>query len=89
MFENPKNFIGLFGGAVFVFMVVYIPPFNVAFGTSVQTTPWVWLIAFGFGLFNFFYSIVRFLIIRASNPIKYTEEVQGLDLHPTRFSTGR
>ncbi len=89
MFENPKNFIGLFGGAGFVFMVVYLPPLNIPFGTSLLTTPWVWLIAFGFGVLNFIYASVRFIIIRASNPIKYTDEVQGLDLHPTRFSTGR
>jgi sodium/potassium-transporting ATPase subunit alpha len=89
MFENPKNFLGVLAGAMFSFAIVYIPPFNIPFGTNYILTPWVWLIAMGFGVVNFLYSIVRFLIQRARNPIKYSKDIQGLDLHPTRFSTGR
>ena len=89
MFENPKNFLGVLFGAIISFSIVYIPPFNIAFETSWRLTPWVWLIAMGFGVFMFLYSIIRFLIQRARNPIKYSKDVQGLDLHPTRFSTGR
>lgn len=89
MFQNVKNFYGILGGATFVFMVVYVPPFNVAFGTSYRTTLLVVPIALGFGVLSLIYSIVRFLILRAGNPIKYTKDVQGLDLHPTRWSTGR
>lgn len=89
MFENIYNFYGVFGGAAFCFLVVYVPPFNIAFGTDFHLTPIVWVIAIGFGFINFAYSIVRFLILRARNPIKYIKDVQGLDLHPTRFSTGR
>ena len=89
MFSNIKNFYGVFGGGAFVFLVVYAPPFNVAFGTDWQLTPLAWLVALAFGVVNYIYAIVRFLILRASNPIKYSKDVQGLDLHPTRFSTGR
>jgi sodium/potassium-transporting ATPase subunit alpha len=89
MFENRNNFLGVLAGAVFSFAIVYIPPFNIPFGTLFILTPWVWLIAFGFGMINFLYSIIRFLIQRARNPIKYSKDIQGLDLHPTRFSTGR
>ena len=89
MFTNPKNFYGVFGGAILSFALVYIPPLNQVFGTNYILTPYVWLIAAGFGLVNFIYSILRFMVNRLRNPTKFIKDVQGLDLHPTRFSTGR
>lgn len=89
MWSNMRNFYGTIFGAVFTFAIVYIPPVNVAFGTSYRTTPYVWIIAFAFGWLLFIYSTVRFLLRRLWNPIKYSKDVVGLDLHPTRFSTGR
>lgn len=89
MFKNPRNFLGILVGAAITFAIVYIPPLNIAFGTNWQTTPWVWLIAMASGTFLFFYSILRVMVQRARNPIKYSKDVAGLDLHPTRWSTGR
>jgi sodium/potassium-transporting ATPase subunit alpha len=89
MTANPKTFYGLLIGIAFSFALVYIPPLNVAFGTNWRTTPIVWGIAFGFGLNLFAYSVLRFIIGRKWNPIKFSKDIQGLDLHPTRFSTGR
>jgi sodium/potassium-transporting ATPase subunit alpha len=89
MFSNPKNFLGIAFGICFVCILVYVPFLNEAFGTDTNTSLLVWPIAMGFGFFLFFYSSVRFLIMRYSNPIKYSKDIQGLDLHPTRFSTGR
>jgi sodium/potassium-transporting ATPase subunit alpha len=89
MIANPKTFYGILIGASFTFALVYIPPLNVAFGTNWRTTPLVIPIAFGFGALLFIYSVLRFLIRRYWNPIKFTKDIQGLDLHPTRFSTGR
>jgi sodium/potassium-transporting ATPase subunit alpha len=89
MFSNPKNFFGILAGAAFTMAIVYIPYINVAFGTNSTTTPITWLVAFGFGIVLFIYSTIRFLIRRYANPIKYSKDIQGLDLHPTKFSTGR
>jgi sodium/potassium-transporting ATPase subunit alpha len=89
MIANPKTFYGLMIGTAFSFALVYIPPLNVAFGTNWQTTPIVWAIGFGFGAVLFVYSVLRFMIRRRWNPIKFSKDIQGLDLHPTRFSTGR
>ncbi len=89
MFANPYSFLGLLGGALFTFFIVYFPYTNVAFGTSYKLTPYVWLIAFGFGIVLFGYSIIRTIIERSRNPLKYSQKVEGLDLHPTRWSTGR
>ncbi|KXN70492.1 hypothetical protein CONCODRAFT_70599 [Conidiobolus coronatus NRRL 28638] len=43
MFSNTKNFIGLAIGFALGFCIVYIPPFNVAFGTSYRLSPLYWL----------------------------------------------
>lgn len=89
MFANPKNFYGVLAGGIFSFALVYIPPLNIAFGTNWQTPPLVIIIAFGFGVLLYGYSFCRFLVRRLYNPIQFTKDIQGLDLHPTRFSTGR
>ena len=89
MVANHKNFYGIILGAIVTFAIVYIPPINVAFGTSYLTSPYIWITAFGFGIALFIYSMVRFLLRRYFNPIKFSKDIVGLDLHPTRFSTGR
>jgi sodium/potassium-transporting ATPase subunit alpha len=87
MFQNPKTFYGLVLGTLFALGIVYIPQINVAFGTSYRTTAIVWPIAFAFGIVLFLYSTLRFIILRKLNPMKYAKEIDGLDLHPTRFSS--
>jgi sodium/potassium-transporting ATPase subunit alpha len=87
MFKNSKNFYGIICGSILSFGIVYIPYLNPIFGTSFELSPWVWVIAIGFGLLNFIYSIFRFLVKRLRTPLKYSSDVDGLDLHPTRFST--
>ncbi|EGF82503.1 hypothetical protein BATDEDRAFT_86311 [Batrachochytrium dendrobatidis JAM81] len=89
MFSNIYNFTGLIGGVIFTMAMVYIPPFNVAFGTNWRFHPILWLIPMAFGIFLVFYAVVRILIQRARNPIKYSKDVDGLQMHPTRWSTGR
>ena len=89
MFSNLYNFFGVFGGGAFVFLIVYAPFMNIPFGTDWRLSPYILLIALAFGSVNYIYAIIRFLVLRARNPIKYSKDVQGLDLHPTRFSTGR
>ncbi|KAJ1334577.1 hypothetical protein BSLG_007732 [Batrachochytrium salamandrivorans] len=89
MFSNPYNFYGLLAGAAFSMAMVYIPPFNVAFGTNWRLHPVIWLIPMAFGVFLVVYAIVRTLIQKARNPTKYSKDVDGLQMHPTRWSTGR
>ncbi|KAI9358903.1 hypothetical protein DFJ73DRAFT_135213 [Zopfochytrium polystomum] len=89
MFQNTKSFIGLFGGGLFAMAMVYIPPFNVAFGTSWRLSPLVWLIGLGFGVLIFLYSFLRIKIKRMFAPINFTGEIAGLQMYATRWSTGR
>ncbi|KAJ3257350.1 hypothetical protein HK103_004570 [Boothiomyces macroporosus] len=86
MFSNFRNFAGIFLGAALVMMIVYIPPFNIAFGTEDKLTPLTWLIGLGSGVMIFVYVCVRLAILRSRNIIKFSQEVKGLDLHPTKFS---
>ncbi|KAJ3318730.1 hypothetical protein HDV06_007055 [Boothiomyces sp. JEL0866] len=89
MFSNVRNFYGILIGATLVFIIVYVPPFNIAFQTDDRMTPYVWLIGIGFGIIIFIYSCIRLAIMRSRNAIKFSPDIRGLDLHPTKFSTGR
>ena len=87
MFANKFNFYGLILGIIISLLIVYVPTFNIAFGTWYQTTPHVFVIALGFGIVLFCYSVLRTYLLRMWNPVKYSKQVEGLDLHPTRWST--
>ncbi|KNC97081.1 HAD ATPase, P-type, family IC [Spizellomyces punctatus DAOM BR117] len=87
MFSNRYNFVGILFGMALVCFVVYVPPLNVAFSTSWHLSPIMWLIPIGNGCLLFGYAIVRTIIIRMRNPIKYTRDVVGLQMYPTRWST--
>ena len=89
MFSNLYNFAGVLIGGAFVFFFVFAPFMNIPFGTDWRLSGYILLISLAFGVVNYIYAIIRFLILRARNPIKYSKDVQGLDLHPTRWSTGR
>ncbi|KAI9346041.1 HAD-like domain-containing protein [Zopfochytrium polystomum] len=88
MFSNKYAFLGVLFGAAFTMAIVYIPPFNVAFGTNYKLTPYSWLIGFGGGLVIYLYSFVRITVKRILSPIKYSQEIQGLQMYATRFSVG-
>ncbi|KAJ1553873.1 hypothetical protein HK405_006657 [Cladochytrium tenue] len=89
MFNNVYSFIGLACGAAFTFCIVYIPPLNVAFGTYYKLSPIVWLVALAMGVVMFLYSVLRTFVRRKLSPIKYTKEIQGLQMYATRFSFGK
>jgi sodium/potassium-transporting ATPase subunit alpha len=88
MFENKKMFLCVLVGAIVAMAVVYVPPFNIAFGTYYMLNPIVWLIPLGNGIILWVYAIVRTLVIRLRNPVKYSDDVYGLQMYPTRWSTG-
>jgi len=89
MFANKFNFFGVFFGALFVMAIVYIPFLNVAFQTSANLSPLIWVAPFVSGIVMFVYAVIRTLIIRSRNPIKYSNGIDGLQMHPTRFSSVR
>ncbi|KAJ3192007.1 hypothetical protein HK101_007183 [Irineochytrium annulatum] len=89
MFANLYSFVGLFCGCAFTMAIVYIPPLNVAFQTQCHLTPLAWVVALGSGILLYVYSIIRGVVKRALSPIKYSDEIIGLQMFPTRFSTGR
>ncbi|KAK9768328.1 hypothetical protein K7432_001126 [Basidiobolus ranarum] len=83
MFRNTKTFYGMGAGAILAMMIVYIPPFNIAFGTSHRLSPLYWLIPIAFGVFLIFYSTVRRIIIRKRKPINWNPDIAGLQMYPT------
>ncbi|KAJ3129116.1 hypothetical protein HK100_008807 [Physocladia obscura] len=87
MFANKWSFVGVFCGGIFSLLIVYIPPVNIAFLTNYRLTPYVWLVAILWGIFLYGYSIIRIIIKRKLAPIKYTNDIPGLQMFPTRWST--
>ncbi|ORY46884.1 hypothetical protein BCR33DRAFT_848923 [Rhizoclosmatium globosum] len=88
MFQNKYSFLGIFVGGIFSLLIVYIPPVNVAFLTNWRLTPYTWLIGMASGVVLYLYAIIRILIKRHFSPIKFTEDIPGLQMFPTRWSTG-
>ncbi|KAJ3072254.1 hypothetical protein HDU98_003950 [Podochytrium sp. JEL0797] len=86
MFKNKWSFAGVFGGGIFSLLIVYVPFVNVAFLTNFRLTPYVWLIAMGFGLLLYVYAILRSVLKLKYSPIKYARQVDGLQMFPTHFS---
>jgi len=87
MFANKYSFIAVFCGGAFSLLIVYVPPFNVAFGTDYTTTPIVWLIALASGFVLYLYSFLRVFIKRRFAPIKFIDEIDGLQMFHTKWST--
>ena len=86
MFENVKSFIGIALGAGVVFIFVYVPPLNEPLGTYF-VSPLLWLVPMAFGVVLWVYSIIRTAIAQYRSPIKYSDEITGLMMYPTRWST--
>jgi sodium/potassium-transporting ATPase subunit alpha len=74
-------------GSGFSALIVYAPPFNVAFGTSHRLDPINWLVPLGTGVFILFYASMRTLLIRKLRPQFFNPEISGLQMWPTRWST--
>ncbi|KAJ3202682.1 hypothetical protein HDU82_007181 [Entophlyctis luteolus] len=88
MFSNKKSFIGIFAGGVFSMLIVYVPPVNIAFLTAYHLTPYVWLVAILWGIVLYGYAILRVQVKRRFAPVKYMQDIPGLQMFPTRWSTG-
>lgn len=82
-FSNKYTFMGIFGGACLGMIIVYAPPFNIAFGSSYHTLPLWWLIPFGFGWILLFYACIRIHVLNRLRPLKRTPTIQGLKMHAT------
>jgi hypothetical protein len=59
---------------------------NVAFGTSVNYPPLMWLVSLSWGLVMFAYVCLRILILRKISPAKFVEDVPGLQMYATKFT---
>jgi sodium/potassium-transporting ATPase subunit alpha len=88
MFRNPKTFYGLIAGSILGFCIVYIPPFNVAFGTSYRLNPLYLFISVGFALLVVLYATIRILVLRRFKPQSRAAEITGLQMFPTIRSLG-
>lgn len=86
MFQNWKTFIGILLGAGVAIIFVYVEPLHGPLGTSFLS-PLMWLIPCAFGIVLWIYSILRTLVIQYRSPIKYSDEINGLMMYPTRWST--
>lgn len=87
LFKNKFTIVSLFCGATFALLMVYVPPFNVAFGTSYRLSPMFWLIPMAFGFFLLAYASLRVVVRSYFKPTIYTPEIGGLNMFPTRWST--
>ncbi|CAG8718792.1 9822_t:CDS:2, partial [Dentiscutata erythropus] len=86
MFSNPRNFMGLFLGFALTMLIVYIPPLNIAFGTSYRLSPLYWLIPIAFGVFILLYVSARTAIKRKARPVHMNAEIPELKMYPTIMS---
>ncbi|SAM08369.1 hypothetical protein [Absidia glauca] len=82
-FSNKYTFLGILMGGALGILIVYCPPFNIAFGTEYHTLPLWWLIPFGFGWLILFYACFRLKVINKLRPIRWNPTIQGLRMHPT------
>ncbi|CAG8444514.1 6249_t:CDS:2 [Ambispora leptoticha] len=89
IFSNPRNFAGILFGAILAMCIVYIPPFNVPFGTDYRLNPIFWLIPFAFGVFIIIYACIRLLALRKGRPVNWNPDIQGLQMYPTVRSVER
>ncbi|KAJ3205629.1 hypothetical protein HDU67_008727 [Dinochytrium kinnereticum] len=88
VFKNPKTFISVLAGTVFAAFIVYVPKVNDAFGTNGSLNPLFWLPGFGGGFMILIYVTLRQVVRRHLNPMAMNPDIDGLQMHPTRWSTG-
>ncbi|KAJ1507579.1 hypothetical protein HMI54_000279 [Coelomomyces lativittatus] len=86
IFKNRKTWYSIFSGFVFAVLIVYLPFLNEAFSTNYYLDVYYLFIPVLFGLFLYFYSVLRFYIKKRFKPITFTPEPLGLQMHPTRWS---
>ncbi|KAJ3048081.1 hypothetical protein HK102_012773, partial [Quaeritorhiza haematococci] len=89
LLKNNFTWISLASGAAFAGIIVYVPPFNTFFNTSFHLSPLYWLPPMAFGIFLVVYSAIRRIVLRILRPVQWNPEIAGLQMHPTRWSTGR
>ncbi|KAJ3098907.1 hypothetical protein HDU96_010895 [Phlyctochytrium bullatum] len=87
--RNTKTFLSALAGAAFAVVIVYVPKVNDAFGTSGTLSPLFWLPGVGGGFMILVYVTLRQIIRRKVNPLMMIPEIDGLQMHPTRWSTGK
>ncbi|RKO97824.1 hypothetical protein CXG81DRAFT_15445 [Caulochytrium protostelioides] len=86
MIANKRNFVGMLLGASVCFAVVYIPPFNTAFGTRFRLSPITWLPALLSGMIILLYGTLRVYVKRCLFPTAFYREITGLMMYPTAWS---
>ncbi|KAJ3005238.1 UNVERIFIED_CONTAM: hypothetical protein HDU68_004699 [Siphonaria sp. JEL0065] len=75
-------------GGLFAAFIVYTPGVNGVFGTSGNLNPLFWLIGGANGIVLIIYAALRILVIRVFFPANVNPDIAGLQMHPTRWSTG-
>jgi len=88
-FANKYSFLSIAAGVAFAMFIVYPPFMNIAFQTSYHLSPLMWLIPIGFGFVLVGYQTLRVVVLRKLMPVQFTEDIAGLQMFPTRWSTRR
>jgi len=73
-------------GVAFASIIVYVEPFNVAFGTSKNLSPIFWLIPLAAGVFLIFYATIRQLVLRKLRPTMMNGDIEGLQMFATKWT---
>jgi sodium/potassium-transporting ATPase subunit alpha len=89
MFQNSRTWGSIITGAGFAVIIVYAPPFNIAFQTSYHLSPLYWLIPIAFGVILIGYNSLRQLVKQFLQPVQWNPEIAGLQMYPTHWSTRR
>ncbi|KAI9206203.1 P-type cation-transporting ATPase [Polychytrium aggregatum] len=89
MVKNSYTWWCVLGALCVGVIVVYVPPLNIFMNSSYLLNPKWLLVPIGFGFYLFLYSALRRFILQKLKPIKYTEQIQGLMMFPTRMSATR
>ncbi|KAI9339997.1 P-type cation-transporting ATPase [Obelidium mucronatum] len=87
--SNPKSFLSVVTGVLFAMFIVYTPGVSGVFGTSGNLNPLFWLVGIAYGVFILIYASLRILALRIFFPRNMNPDIAGLQMHPTRWSTGK
>lgn len=87
MLTNWRTFGAIVVAVGLAMIFVYVPGIDTGLKTSRNTPPLMWLLSLAFGCLIMGYVCLRIFIIRRHMPLKFTSDVVGLQMYPTKWST--
>ncbi|KXS21130.1 hypothetical protein M427DRAFT_93562 [Gonapodya prolifera JEL478] len=85
MISNKYSYPCILFATLIAMFIVYPPFMNIPFSTSWRLSPLLWLIPIGWGFVMWAYVALRIVVLRKIRPIKYSQDIAGLQMFPTRW----